>query len=177
MKRHAAGHGSPHSGKRKRPHPSNGRVSQACGMCAKSKLKCDEEKPCRRCREKGLTCDWPLSGNEVSPESPAEGSMGRLPHSMYHVISLTNYRPGLMADDEAQYEPLESTQPQAPYAIPIDQTPASRFSQSSHENTRLNGSLHSYIAEERSNIPSQEPTSVDFNGRIRHATSSCQSVR
>ncbi|KAL5356820.1 fungal-specific transcription factor domain-containing protein [Aspergillus floccosus] len=96
-----------------------------------------------RCREKGLICDWPLGGNEAYAESPAEG---------------------LMVDDQPQYEPLESTQPQASYAIPIDQTEASRFSQSSHDYTPQNGSLDNYIAEERSNLPAQEPASVDFNG-------------
>ncbi|CEL06376.1 hypothetical protein ASPCAL07481 [Aspergillus calidoustus] len=34
------------------------RVSQACQRCAASKLKCNEEKPCRRCVKKGLLCEY-----------------------------------------------------------------------------------------------------------------------
>ncbi|KAI9930238.1 hypothetical protein MW887_012050 [Aspergillus wentii] len=76
MKRHAAGHSQEREGKRKRPpsYSKNGRVSQACKACATSKLKCDEEKPCHRCRERNLICDWPQEqgqsplGNDAYPE-------------------------------------------------------------------------------------------------------------
>ncbi|RDW83679.1 putative C6 and C2H2 transcription factor RegA-like [Aspergillus mulundensis] len=60
LKRHAAGHSHSQDGKRKRTssYSKNGRVSQACKACATSKLKCDEEKPCRRCRDRKLFCDY-----------------------------------------------------------------------------------------------------------------------
>ncbi|KAL6233299.1 hypothetical protein BDW75DRAFT_252117 [Aspergillus navahoensis] len=60
LKRHAAGHSHSQDGKRKRAssYSRNGRVSQACKACATSKLKCDEEKPCRRCRDRKLFCDY-----------------------------------------------------------------------------------------------------------------------
>ncbi|PWY90707.1 C2H2 type zinc finger domain protein [Aspergillus heteromorphus CBS 117.55] len=76
MKRHAAGHAHPRDGKRKRPpsYAKSGRVSQACKTCATSKLKCDEEKPCRRCRDKKLVCDWHGGLDEMTPESPGQGS-------------------------------------------------------------------------------------------------------
>ncbi|PWY62329.1 C2H2 type zinc finger domain protein [Aspergillus eucalypticola CBS 122712] len=76
MKRHAAGHDHPRDGKRKRPpsYAKSGRVSQACKACATSKLKCDEEKPCRRCRDKKLICDWHDAGfDELTPGSPMQG--------------------------------------------------------------------------------------------------------
>ncbi|KAJ5363759.1 uncharacterized protein N7496_009472 [Penicillium cataractarum] len=66
LKLHAAGH----TGKRKRPPPSNGRVPQACATCAESKLKCDVEKPCKRYKEKGLDCEWPASGPKCYREVP-----------------------------------------------------------------------------------------------------------
>ncbi|KAL1965790.1 hypothetical protein VTN77DRAFT_5111 [Rasamsonia byssochlamydoides] len=70
LKRHATGH-QQRDGKRKRPasyvHAS--RVTQACTSCAASKLKCDEEKPCRRCRDRSLTCEWLQQDlQDVSPE-------------------------------------------------------------------------------------------------------------
>ncbi|KAL4975281.1 hypothetical protein BDW66DRAFT_167299 [Aspergillus desertorum] len=60
LKRHAAGHSHSQDGKRKRisSYSKNGRVSQACKACATSKLRCDEEKPCRRCRDRKLFCDY-----------------------------------------------------------------------------------------------------------------------
>ncbi|KAL4992698.1 hypothetical protein BDW68DRAFT_193083 [Aspergillus falconensis] len=60
LKRHAAGHSHSQDAKRKRTssYSKNGRVSQACKACATSKLKCDEEKPCRRCRDRKLFCDY-----------------------------------------------------------------------------------------------------------------------
>ncbi|KAL5001012.1 hypothetical protein BDV10DRAFT_199585 [Aspergillus recurvatus] len=60
LKRHAAGHSHSQDGKRKRAlsYSKSGRVSQACKACATSKLKCDEEKPCRRCRDRKLFCDY-----------------------------------------------------------------------------------------------------------------------
>ena len=51
--------------KRKRAVPdttSDGRVSQACKSCAASELKCDQVKPCRRCRDKNVVCDYAPEG-------------------------------------------------------------------------------------------------------------------
>lgn len=64
VKRHMSGHNSEHQRKRKRPAPDtgDGRVSQACKSCAASKLKCDQVKPCRRCRDKNAVCDYMPEG-------------------------------------------------------------------------------------------------------------------
>ncbi|KPM42896.1 hypothetical protein AK830_g3655 [Neonectria ditissima] len=58
LKRHAACHdGDEKNGKRqKRQHQLSLRVSQACKPCATAKLKCDDEKPCGRCLQRGITC-------------------------------------------------------------------------------------------------------------------------
>ncbi|KAJ5368667.1 uncharacterized protein N7496_008427 [Penicillium cataractarum] len=34
------------------------RASQACKRCAASKLKCDDDKPCRRCVRRNQICQW-----------------------------------------------------------------------------------------------------------------------
>ncbi|KAM5349874.1 hypothetical protein ACJ41O_006379 [Fusarium nematophilum] len=56
LKRHAAGHEADASnGKRtKRYHHQGPRVSRACKACATAKLKCDNEKPCARCQQRGF---------------------------------------------------------------------------------------------------------------------------
>ncbi|KAJ5354329.1 hypothetical protein N7541_006893 [Penicillium brevicompactum] len=70
LKRHAAGHAHDRDRKRKRNSSvsKQSRVSQACKACASSKLKCDEDKPCRRCRERHIACDWQDLLPQASPE-------------------------------------------------------------------------------------------------------------
>ncbi|CEJ54909.1 hypothetical protein PMG11_01196 [Penicillium brasilianum] len=76
LKRHATGHTHDRDRKRKRSSSvaKQSRVSQACKACASSKLKCDEEKPCRRCRERNLHCDWQDLVQDWSPESQQQSS-------------------------------------------------------------------------------------------------------
>ncbi|KAK2785073.1 hypothetical protein FQN53_007966 [Emmonsiellopsis sp. PD_33] len=61
LKRHAAGHedlpGDSKRKKRKRPPNAPGRVTQACNTCATLHLKCEEQKPCRRCQLKDIPCE------------------------------------------------------------------------------------------------------------------------
>ncbi|KAK5624691.1 hypothetical protein RRF57_000407 [Xylaria bambusicola] len=60
LKRHAANHENDGDGTKKRRRidasPGSGRVSHACRQCASARVKCEELKPCQRCRKKGLTC-------------------------------------------------------------------------------------------------------------------------
>lgn len=35
-----------------------GRVGKACKACSSNHLRCSDEKPCRRCQEKGIECKW-----------------------------------------------------------------------------------------------------------------------
>ncbi|KAF7712303.1 Early growth response protein 1 [Penicillium ucsense] len=78
LKRHATGHSHDRDRKRKRASSlsKQGRVSQACKACASSKLKCDEEKPCRRCQERQLHCDWQEIIPGSSPEPPKHSAEG-----------------------------------------------------------------------------------------------------
>lgn len=58
LKRHVAGHDQEGFCKRRSSVlEKHARVSQACKSCAASKLKCDEDKPCQRCREKNIVCE------------------------------------------------------------------------------------------------------------------------
>ncbi|KAJ5320635.1 hypothetical protein N7508_000918 [Penicillium antarcticum] len=70
LKRHATGHANDRDRKRKRSSSvaKQSRVSQACKSCATSKLKCDDDKPCRRCRERNQPCDWQDVSQDSSPE-------------------------------------------------------------------------------------------------------------
>ncbi|KAM0435859.1 hypothetical protein ACHAPT_002750 [Fusarium lateritium] len=65
LKRHVAGHGSQagdsNGGSIGETRFMPGRVTKACKACASNHLRCSEEKPCRRCQEKGLECKWPGS--------------------------------------------------------------------------------------------------------------------
>lgn len=61
LKRHACRHASasgilPTAARSSLDKPS--RVSQACAVCAASKLKCSEQKPCLRCVQRGVVCRW-----------------------------------------------------------------------------------------------------------------------
>jgi hypothetical protein len=61
LKRHAASHGVDEGGgKRQRTSETHtrSRVSQACAACAAAKLKCEQEKPCQRCQQKQIHCDF-----------------------------------------------------------------------------------------------------------------------
>ncbi|KAL4861436.1 hypothetical protein BDV12DRAFT_180286 [Aspergillus spectabilis] len=49
------------------------RVSQACLNCAATKLKCSEEKPCLRCTEKGIICQYDaVSATNTAGKSPEQ---------------------------------------------------------------------------------------------------------
>lgn len=52
LKRHATLHTTTEQSGKKRKI----RASQACTQCATIKVKCDQEKPCKRCKSKGLDC-------------------------------------------------------------------------------------------------------------------------
>ena len=61
----AAHDGSFYSGKRKRQN-----ISDACASCRRSKVKCDEEKPCRRCVKHGRAAScasWRLVSFHCEP--------------------------------------------------------------------------------------------------------------
>lgn len=57
LKRHTLGH-SKDDPQSKPAIIQHSRVSQACEACAGLHLKCEEEKPCKRCNKKGIQCNY-----------------------------------------------------------------------------------------------------------------------
>lgn len=75
LKRHLtlhdpAGSVNPASG-RQSTTPRENRVSQACEQCARLHIKCDNEKPCRRCEARGLRCVYPTAAPSGAEETVA----------------------------------------------------------------------------------------------------------
>ncbi|KAK3071493.1 hypothetical protein LTR53_008503, partial [Teratosphaeriaceae sp. CCFEE 6253] len=54
LKRHTLGHSKDDPQQQKPAVVQHSRVSQACEACAGLHLKCEEEKPCKRCTKKGI---------------------------------------------------------------------------------------------------------------------------
>ena len=65
LKRHAANHENDNDATKKRrrttSEPGAGRVSHACRPCATARVKCEESKPCTRCRSRNLNCEYASS--------------------------------------------------------------------------------------------------------------------
>ncbi|KAJ5819422.1 hypothetical protein N7474_005013 [Penicillium riverlandense] len=51
----------------------NVRVSQACVTCAASKLKCSEEKPCERCKDREIVCQFQQIGDGTKASQSSSG--------------------------------------------------------------------------------------------------------
>jgi len=63
LKRHAANHDpdDPSGTRKRRRMPSlatQDRVSHACRACASARVRCEEQKPCTRCRNRNLRCEY-----------------------------------------------------------------------------------------------------------------------
>ncbi|KAG9256746.1 uncharacterized protein F5Z01DRAFT_487176 [Emericellopsis atlantica] len=83
LKRHVAGHDSPNARSKTSntvagPAEPSGRVAQACKACASNHLRCTDEKPCKRCLEKGVDCIWKdsMDVDQDSMPAEAEGQFG-----------------------------------------------------------------------------------------------------
>lgn len=64
LKRHRTNHDDEGNGPKRRrinSSPGAGRVAHACQACAKARVKCEEMKPCTRCRNRNLTCEYASS--------------------------------------------------------------------------------------------------------------------
>ncbi|KAM5347516.1 hypothetical protein ACJ41O_010521 [Fusarium nematophilum] len=72
LHRHGVAHAQP-SGST----PLRRRTSQACDPCVKAKTRCDEERPCKRCKSRGWDCNVPnrqmLLTSETENPPPANG--------------------------------------------------------------------------------------------------------
>ncbi|PSR99390.1 hypothetical protein BD289DRAFT_38255 [Coniella lustricola] len=64
LKRHRTNHNDDGSGTKRRrlnSSPGAGRVAHACQACARARVKCEEIKPCTRCRNRNLACEYASS--------------------------------------------------------------------------------------------------------------------
>ncbi|KAH8726893.1 C6 transcription factor-like protein RegA [Phaeosphaeriaceae sp. PMI808] len=60
LKRHVTNHDSESANKRqKREIGRDARVVQACEACSQSHLRCEDEKPCNRCKKRNIPCQVP----------------------------------------------------------------------------------------------------------------------
>ncbi|KAL6235085.1 hypothetical protein BDW75DRAFT_230591 [Aspergillus navahoensis] len=92
LRRHSALHTAAGSKQalRKRHHGGNPvvvpRASQACSACANDHLKCDEDKPCARCRRRNIECVAPPKATEsrawILPPSSEEQTACEPSHGM-----------------------------------------------------------------------------------------------
>lgn len=71
------------------------RVGQACLACATAKVRCENNKPCRRCQSKGITCEVSnLISKDALGQMPGTGtSQGRSPDTLSQGTDLTTMRP------------------------------------------------------------------------------------
>ena len=108
LKRHTLGH-SKDDPQAKPTIIQHSRVSQACEACAGLHLKCEEEKPCKRCTKKGIACNftatYPHNALEPSPD-----------HNGYV------QEPQMYRDDMPQMQHLPPMQPLQPVQ-PIQPAP------------------------------------------------------
>lgn len=77
------------------------RTSRACDACARSRLKCDGERPCARCRNKSINCDYYRS------RSGARGTRARRASSQ----APTSQAPSAVNDDPANPAAASNGQP------------------------------------------------------------------
>ena len=85
------------------------RNKRACDQCAKSKLKCDFQVPCERCRNRSIVC-------EISREGHHD------PYSSFSIAPMRNIES--YAEREAQKGPVEPQNRQQPGLIEFPISPA-----------------------------------------------------
>lgn len=79
----------------------NDRAAEACLNCAASKAKCEDQKPCSRCRNKSLTCQMPARrGNQYRT---SESQAGASPSDSSMVASTTGNDNQVFTAGDAAY--------------------------------------------------------------------------
>jgi hypothetical protein len=86
LKRHVTNHDSEPANKRqKREIARDTRVVQACEACSQSHLRCEDEKPCSRCRKRSISCRVP----ETSVAGETENELDAV-HAAQDLLDLSN---------------------------------------------------------------------------------------
>ena len=118
LKRHTLGH-SKDDPNAKPSIVQHSRVSQACEACAGLHLKCEEEKPCKRCNKKGIACNY-TTNYAPGPMDQSPGN-GYVPSQPYpdHMEMMQSYQsmhqaPQMQPGPPVQAQPFSS----APQTLP-----------------------------------------------------------
>ncbi|EMD89583.1 hypothetical protein COCC4DRAFT_159085 [Bipolaris maydis ATCC 48331] len=113
LKRHVANHGTEPANKRQRREISrDARVVQACEACSQSHLRCEDEKPCSRCKKKKIPCKVPESLATDENESHEIDAV----HAAQDLLDLSNGfdYPSSLPDHNGNANPLVSATSQTP---------------------------------------------------------------
>jgi hypothetical protein len=107
LKRHTLGHNKddPQS---KPAVVQHSRVSQACEACAGLHLKCEEEKPCKRCTKKGIQCNYSATYSPGSMEQAQQQQPQQHQQQQQDVTvqSPQNQQPYQQHQHQQQQQPL-----------------------------------------------------------------------
>jgi hypothetical protein len=99
LKRHVTNHDSDSASKRqKREIARDTRVVQACEACSQSHLRCEDEKPCSRCKKKNIFCRVP----ELPTTDDTELNEMDAVHAAQDLLDLSNgfdFPPSLPQED------------------------------------------------------------------------------
>ncbi|KAK4565975.1 hypothetical protein LTR86_003824 [Recurvomyces mirabilis] len=116
LKRHTLGH-SKDDPQAKPTMIQHSRVSQACEACAGLHLKCEEEKPCKRCTKKNIQCNFTTAafgGPDQITQSPQQNNFI---HAQYHQTRYDNMQqhmhtlPPMQQHNIHQQPQMQSIQP------------------------------------------------------------------
>ena len=104
LKRHEGNHDDESPAKRRKVSdaPPRARAGQACQSCAAAKLRCEDEKPCARCKRKGIICEYAKSNPGFSREH--NGSI-TLQNTYGHALSLNGGALGIDIDAPSPANP------------------------------------------------------------------------
>lgn len=116
LKRHTLGH-SKDDPQSKPTIIQHNRVSQACEACAGLHLKCEEEKPCKRCIKKGMTCNF--TANFAVPPPDAMQLPQQSP-PQHNYINAQDHAPRYDPNLQQQMHNLSPVQP-LPHLQPTPQ--------------------------------------------------------
>ncbi|GAB7364198.1 hypothetical protein MBLNU230_g4749t1 [Neophaeotheca triangularis] len=163
LKRHTLGH-SRDDPQQRAPAIQHSRVSQACEACASLHLKCEEEKPCKRCSKKNIHCNY--TANFVPAPSAVESnpSPGTYISQQSHQPQQQPLAP--QPDHGQHYQQLQ--QPQQGYANGLQQMPSIQNLQQMQTPVQQPmqspmSSLHRHsLQDQRTQLPPMQPQmSVD----------------
>jgi hypothetical protein len=132
LKRHVTNHDSDSVNKRqKREIARDTRVVQACEACSQSHLRCEDEKPCSRCKKKNILCRVP----EASATDENELNELDAVHAAQDLLDLSNGFDFPSSMSPSQQEQYQSMAPKFEMHNPAGQFRHSSTSTAGHATT------------------------------------------